>query len=349
MDAAAEKAGKSDESAKQFIALNKTKGLFEVDYKGRNNPFLNGNSDGSWTQEQQARFGAKNPTEWAAQRVANAMAVSAPCTRATGCSSKIDAIVTAVDALEQEKQLYQNDPNRKAQIEVKQATLLSKISEKDVELSKLDAADQATLLEALGLAGLPSGAGRLGQTISNLLSKFSVGKAVQMDAAQILKEAAAANPQNRLLVDATPRDGSRLVLNQGNVPTCGHNSCAMVMDTFGRKVDVAELVIEAAPSEKGINIYKVADLFKSRGVDALPVAGRNVDDLIRYTATGTPVVVRIADRATDFSHFVVVDGVTTRQGVQVVAIRDPQGIQYFSPVETFKKSFTGEVVLPRIK
>ncbi|MCO3324625.1 hypothetical protein FA200_18730 [Pseudomonas aeruginosa] len=49
----------------------------------------------------------------------------------------------------------------------------------------------------------------------------------------------------------------------------------------------------------------------------------------------------------DFSHFVVVDGVTTRNGVSVVAIRDPHGTQYFSPVAIFEKSFTGEVVVPR--
>lgn len=61
------------------------------------------------------------------------------------------------------------------------------------------------------------------------------------------------------------------------------------------------------------------------------------------------MVVRIADKTTDFSHFVFVDGVTTRQGIQVIAIRDPHGEQYFSPVQTFKKSFTGEVVLPRTK
>lgn len=50
---------------------------------------------------------------------------------------------------------------------------------------------------------------------------------------------------------------------------------------------------------------------------------------------------------TRFSHFVVVDGVTTRNGVAVVAIRDPHGVQYFSPVRTFEKNFSGEVVVPR--
>ncbi len=46
----------------------------------------------------------------------------------------------------------------------------------------------------------------------------------------------------------------------------------------------------------------------------------------------------------DFSNFVVVDGITVRNGQRVAAIRDPHGIQYFSPIETFKKSFSGEMV-----
>lgn len=93
----------------------------------------------------------------------------------------------------------------------------------------------------------------------------------------------------------------------------------------------------------------VADLMRSEGVPASAFGNRNVADLTRYTSSGTPVVVRIADRTggSDFSHFVVVDGVTTRNGVAVVAIRDPHGAQYFSPVATFEKSFTGEVVVPR--
>ncbi|MCF3467115.1 hypothetical protein JAK72_19080 [Stenotrophomonas maltophilia] len=48
-----------------------------------------------------------------------------------------------------------------------------------------------------------------------------------------------------------------------------------------------------------------------------------------------------------FSHFVVVDGVTERAGVKVVAIRDPHGVQYFSALSTFERNFSGDVVVPR--
>lgn len=43
----------------------------------------------------------------------------------------------------------------------------------------------------------------------------------------------------------------------------------------------------------------------------------------------------------------VVDGITVKNGEKVVAIRDPHGKSYFSPVETFKKAFTGEAIVPR--
>ena len=41
------------------------------------------------------------------------------------------------------------------------------------------------------------------------------------------------------------------------------------------------------------------------------------------------------------------DGVTIRGGKKVVAIRDPHNASYYSPIESFKKAFTGETVIPR--
>jgi hypothetical protein len=167
-------------------------------------------------------------------------------------------------------------------------------------------------------------------------------------AGSVIAADAAGGAKNPLLADAMPRNGDRLVLNQGNVPTCGANSCGMALDTLGRPVDVATLIQRIPPSAEGIYSTDVATLMKSQGVDAIALGRRNVSDLARYTENGTPVVVRVADPGvSNFSHFVVVDGVTTRNGVQVVAIRDPQGAQYFSPVTTFNKSFTGEVIVPK--
>jgi filamentous hemagglutinin len=44
-----------------------------------------------------------------------------------------------------------------------------------------------------------------------------------------------------------------------------------------------------------------------------------------------------------------VDGVTTRNNIKVVAIRDPQNKKYYSPVSTFEKYFSGETVIPKSK
>ncbi|MFP6473485.1 DUF637 domain-containing protein, partial [Pseudomonas aeruginosa] len=147
-------------------------------------------------------------------------------------------------------------------------------------------------------------------------------------------EVAGTGARNPLLDDAIPRNGDRLVVSQGAAPTCGHNSCGMVLNTLGKEVDVGVLVQKVKPSAGGIYAQDVADLMKSEGIPASAFGNRNVADLTRYTSNGTPVVVRIADKTgdSDFSHFVVVDGVTTRNGVSVVAIRDPHGTQYFSPV-----------------
>jgi hypothetical protein len=154
---------------------------------------------------------------------------------------------------------------------------------------------------------------------------------------------------NPLLADSTPRNTDRLVLNQGKTPTCGHNSCGMVLDTLGKEVDVSALIKAVPPRADGIVAAEVAALMKSKGVPSASFINREVADIARYTEQGVPVVVRIADKTgeTSFSHFVVVDGVTIKNRVPVVAIRDPQGRAYFSPVETFEKMFTGDVVVPR--
>lgn len=43
----------------------------------------------------------------------------------------------------------------------------------------------------------------------------------------------------------------------------------------------------------------------------------------------------------------VEDGVTTRGGQKVVAIRDPHNVSYYTPIASFKKYFTGGTVIPR--
>jgi filamentous hemagglutinin len=108
MDDAAAKGGKSDESAKQFINGNAPKEMFKANAAERANPFLGGNSDGSFTPEQQARFGASKPGEQASTAVTNAMQyVGKPC---SDCRNKAAAIDNAVVKLQAARVLYQDDP-----------------------------------------------------------------------------------------------------------------------------------------------------------------------------------------------------------------------------------------------
>jgi hypothetical protein len=158
---------------------------------------------------------------------------------------------------------------------------------------------------------------------------------------------------NPLLDDALPRNGDRAVYGQGEgTVTCGHNSCGMVLDTMGKPVDIDSVIKAHPPKADGIVPDEVAKILKSKGVEAVSLRGRDSDDLSRYTNNGTPVIVRMEDKSTGFSHFVVVDGVTTTSaGARVVAIRDPMsnGKQYFSPIETFNRYFSGDVVVSRNK
>ncbi|WP_420852908.1 hemagglutinin repeat-containing protein [Siccibacter turicensis] len=158
-----------------------------------------------------------------------------------------------------------------------------------------------------------------------------------------------AGSRHPLLDDALPRNGDRTVVNQGTLPTCGHNSCGMVLDTMGKPVDIVNLISNTPPTPGGITSLQVSNILKTEGVNAVAWGNRGVSDLSRYTANGTPVIARIVDKTggSSFSHFVVVDGVTTRNGIAVVAIRDPWGKQYFSPAGTFEKNFTGEVIVPK--
>jgi len=72
-------------------------------------PIPNGNKDGSWTPEQQARFGDKTPAETASKLVSVAVDyLNKPC--AKHCGDKFDAIHNAVLALESARVLYQDDP-----------------------------------------------------------------------------------------------------------------------------------------------------------------------------------------------------------------------------------------------
>ena len=148
------------------------------------------------------------------------------------------------------------------------------------------------------------------------------------------------NPNSTSII----RNGERLVIRQvDTLPTCGPTSCAMVLDTLGKKVDVNIIIKQANVSEKGTYLPNLANVLRTNGVDANVKYGVTIEQLAEATSKGKPAIVAmLLDRG---GHAVVVDGITTRQGKVVVAIRDPAyGRQYFAPIEEFKQKFSRQAI-----
>ncbi|WP_181464946.1 two-partner secretion domain-containing protein [Herbaspirillum rubrisubalbicans] len=177
VDAAAEKAGRSDESAKQFIAANKTPGLFVASYSERNNPFINGNKDGSWTPEQQARFGAKTPAETASRLVTVATDyLGKPCGK--NCREKFEAIDRAITALENALILYQDDPKSVTVIKQQISLLFNGISKDEV----VNGATQSLSENYKSLAAIATGnPSKLlaGPVTAELLERVTLAQAIK--------------------------------------------------------------------------------------------------------------------------------------------------------------------------
>ncbi|WP_311434959.1 hemagglutinin repeat-containing protein [Herbaspirillum huttiense] len=177
VDAAAEKAGRSDESAKQFIAANKSPGLFIASYSERNNPFINGNKDGSWTPEQQARFGAKTPAETASRLVTVATDyLGKPCGK--NCREKFEAIDRAITALENALILYQDDPKSVTAIKQQISLLFNGISKDEV----VNGATQSLSENYKSLAAIATGnPSKLlaGPVTAELLERVTLAQAIK--------------------------------------------------------------------------------------------------------------------------------------------------------------------------
>lgn len=73
----------------------------------------------------------------------------------------------------------------------------------------------------------------------------------------------------------------------------------------------------------------------------------SLDDVANATRGGNSAIVHVQNPAnpSQTGHFVVVDGVTTRQGQRVVAVRDPwEGRQFFMNADTFAGRMSGNTV-----
>jgi hypothetical protein len=124
--------------------------------------------------------------------------------------------------------------------------------------------------------------------------------------------------------------------------TCGPHSVGMVLDMLrgGRSgTSLVKLNLTAS----GTKINRLDALLRRNGIPAQWKHSFGIDDVAKATSGRNPLIAHV--KSGSGGHFVVVDGVTTRLGQLVVAIRDPAGGRaYFETVEAFMKRFSGQVV-----
>lgn len=146
------------------------------------------------------------------------------------------------------------------------------------------------------------------------------------------------------------RNGDRLVLDQGNLPTCGPNSCTMVLHTLGKNVDITDIIKQANVTANGTTMPMLANVMRKNGANSTLYQKVSITQLAQATSNGNPAIV--AMNLNRGGHAIVVDGVTQKifdgKMQTVVAIRDPAlGRQYFTPVDEFTQKFTGFAIFTK--
>ena len=73
-------------------------------------------------------------------------------------------------------------------------------------------------------------------------------------------------------------------MNQGQLSTCGPNSCGMVIDTAGRPFELTRLIVDSKVTPKRAYLGDMAQAMRNQGLEAARVSNRvSLDDLARAT------------------------------------------------------------------
>jgi len=138
------------------------------------------------------------------------------------------------------------------------------------------------------------------------------------------------------------------------VPACG----VMVLERYGYQATIDELAFLANTNvgKRGTYMNDMSKVLNKSGLlTARPVNYAGYESISNQLRTATdqghPVIAeirvpKIKPEDTGL-HAIVVDGVTTRMGKPVVAVRDPAGGKYFMPAETFDNVATGQVIVTK--
>lgn len=145
----------------------------------------------------------------------------------------------------------------------------------------------------------------------------------------------------------------RTVFNQLDIEdmgpvACGPTSCAMVLSDRGINIDLRLFSSRFVLTRDGTNIRKMRNDLIDNGIENVRIkVDANLIDITNSTGVGNSVVVHVANPSAvgRTGHFVVVDGITRRHGLDVVAIRDPYGGRaFFIDKEEFMDRFTGNAL-----
>nr|WP_328517144.1 cysteine peptidase family C39 domain-containing protein [Ralstonia solanacearum] len=344
VDEKASKGPGGDTAAVAFINGN-AGGLFQKD-ANYSRPEVNGNADGSLTQEQRALPGA----------VANPKV-------GLGAAALVTGVVAAPGLVAEAAALIRACASNIVLCANQVGIHVGEVAAAEAMPAGTGAAVTATAAaakatqEASGAHGAVSEA----ETLGNGATKAVAGKVAEQgnaardatgsSAQSAASGAGAAAGSLESDTNSIARNGDRLVIDQryvsdiGNV-ACGPTACAMVLNDRGQWVNITQLAKEASlVPGVGTDVMGLAKTLRNNGLSSASwKLNASVDDLAVATSNGNAAIAHVTLEGVG-GHFVVVDGVTVRQGQSVVAVRDPgTGTQYFVPRREFAEKFSGQVV-----
>jgi hypothetical protein len=138
---------------------------------------------------------------------------------------------------------------------------------------------------------------------------------------------------------------------QGEIPICGVLSCQRIAQLLNKNVPTLRL-LSTGIGPKGLTPQQIVAALARIGIKATVGPGAtkaeaftNMMDQVRK---GNPVIAGLYSTGSASSplHAVVIEGLEDQAGVTGLSIYDPAGWQYWQPITSLQKYFTGEFVMP---
>lgn len=130
-------------------------------------------------------------------------------------------------------------------------------------------------------------------------------------------------------------------INQHDEKDCGAACLSMILETYGKKLPLAQVREAIKVDQYGANIYGVWDAAEKYGmeVQAGSETADTVWDIIKNKDVTLPAIVRIVNRM-GYEHFIVVSGIRNNR----LSINDPGEGRKKLTKEEFRDCFLGEII-----